>query len=69
MKGISSLLGSVIALIGAVVYMDHASGQADGEATPIFGVKIPLGWDRRRHADYWAVNSRPEFGSGMVAMR
>jgi hypothetical protein len=50
MKGISSLLRSVIALIGAVVYMDNSSGQAD--ATPIFGVKIPLGWDRRRHTDY-----------------
>jgi hypothetical protein len=44
MKGIASLLGAVIALTGAVVYMAHAAGQADGEAAPIFGVKIPPGY-------------------------
>jgi hypothetical protein len=44
MKGIAYLLGAVIALTGAVVYMAHASGQADGEAAPIFGVKIPPGY-------------------------
>jgi hypothetical protein len=44
MKGIAYLLGAVIALTGAVVYMAHASGQADGEAAPIFGVKVPPGY-------------------------
>jgi hypothetical protein len=29
------------ALAGAVAYMAPSSGQADGEAAPIFGVKIP----------------------------
>ncbi len=31
----------VVALAGAVAYMAPVSGQADGEAAPIFGVKIP----------------------------
>jgi hypothetical protein len=44
MRGIAYLLGAVIAMTGAVVYMAHASGQADGEAAPIFGVKIPPGY-------------------------
>jgi Cytochrome P460 len=44
MRGIVYLLGAVIALTGAVVYMAHASGHADGEAAPIFGVKIPRGY-------------------------
>ena len=43
MKGIAYLF-AVIALTGAVVYMAHASGQADGEAAPIFGVKVPPGY-------------------------
>src|SRR5271170_7127892 len=34
----------VVALAGAVAYMAPASGQADGEAAPIFGVKIPPGY-------------------------
>jgi hypothetical protein len=44
MKGIAYLLSAVIALTAAVVYMAHASGQADGEAAPIFGVKVPPGY-------------------------
>jgi hypothetical protein len=44
MRGIAYLLGAVVALTGVVVYMAHASGNADGEAAPIFGVKIPPGY-------------------------
>ena len=44
MKGIAYLLGAVMGLTGEVVYMAHASGQADGEAAPIFGVKVPPGY-------------------------
>src|SRR5271165_6044120 len=44
MRGIAYLLVAVVALTGVVVYMAHASGQADGEAAPIFGVKIPPGY-------------------------
>src|ERR1700688_5250843 len=44
MRGIAYLLGAVVALTGVVAYMAHASGHADGEAAPIFGVKIPPGY-------------------------
>ena len=44
MKEFAYLLVSVVALIGAVVYMAHASGRPDEEADPIFGIKIPPGY-------------------------
>jgi len=44
MRGIAYLLGAVVALTGAVVCIAHASGHADEEAAPIFGVKIPPGY-------------------------
>jgi hypothetical protein len=31
-------------MTGAVVYMAHASEQAGGEATPMFGIKVPAGY-------------------------
>jgi hypothetical protein len=44
MRGMAYLLGTVVALAGMVVCMAYASGQADGEAAPIFGIKIPPGY-------------------------
>jgi len=44
MKRIAFVLVAVAALAGVVAYMAPASGQADGEAAPIFGVKIPPGY-------------------------
>ena len=44
MKEFAYLLVAVVALIGAVVYMAHASGRSDEEADPIFGIKIPPGY-------------------------
>jgi len=41
MKEFAYLLVAVVALIGVVVYMAHASGRSDEEADPIFGIKIP----------------------------
>jgi hypothetical protein len=38
------VLVAVAALTGVVAYMAPASGQADGEAAPIYGVKIPPGY-------------------------
>ena len=38
------LLFAVVAVIGVVVHMAHASGQGDGEAAPIYGIKIPVGY-------------------------
>ena len=44
MKGLGYFLVAVVAMTGVVVYMAHASGHADGEAAPIFGIKIPPGY-------------------------
>jgi hypothetical protein len=44
MRRIVFVLVGVAALAGVVAYMAPASGQADGEAAPIFGVKISPGY-------------------------
>jgi hypothetical protein len=44
MRRIGFVLFAVVALGGVVAYMASASGQANGEAAPIFGVKIPPGY-------------------------
>jgi hypothetical protein len=44
MRRIVFVLVAVGALAGVVAYVAPASGQADGEAAPIFGVKIPTGY-------------------------
>ena len=44
MRRIVFVLVAVVALAGVVAYVAPASGQADGEAAPIFGVKIPPGY-------------------------
>jgi Cytochrome P460 len=44
MRRIVFALVAVAALAGAGAYMAPASGQADGEAAPIFGIKIPAGY-------------------------
>src|SRR5262245_15532604 len=44
MRRIVSALVAVGALTGMVAYMAPASGQADGAAAPIYGVKIPSGY-------------------------
>jgi len=38
------VLTAVVALAGVVTYAADASEQTDGEAAPIFGVKIPTGY-------------------------
>ena len=44
MRRIVFVLVAVVALAGVVAYMAPASGQADGEAAPIYGVKLPPGY-------------------------
>jgi hypothetical protein len=44
MRAAAYLSGAVLALTLAVVYKVHPSGYAAGEATPIFGIKIPTGY-------------------------
>jgi hypothetical protein len=43
-KRIAFLLVAVAAVAGVVAFTVPASGHADGEAAPIFGVKIPPGY-------------------------
>jgi Cytochrome P460 len=44
MRRMVFVLVGVVALAGVVAYLAPASGQADGEAAPVFGVKIPAGY-------------------------
>jgi hypothetical protein len=44
MRAMACLLGAVVALTGSVIYLAHASGEADGAAAPIYGIKIPPGY-------------------------
>jgi hypothetical protein len=44
MRRIVFVLVAVGALAGMVAYITPASGQADGETAPIFGIKIPPGY-------------------------
>ena len=44
MKRIGFLLLAVATLSGIVAYMPRASGQTDGDSSPIYGVKIPAGY-------------------------
>jgi Cytochrome P460 len=44
MKRIAFLVVAVATLVGIVAYMAHASGQSDGDSSPIYGVKIPAGF-------------------------
>ncbi len=44
MRRIGFLLLAVATLAGIVAYVPHASGQSDGDSSPIYGVKIPAGY-------------------------
>ncbi len=44
MKGLAFLLVVVVALTSAGVYVVQASGRSDGQADPVFGIKIPPGY-------------------------
>lgn len=44
MRRIVSFLIAVATAVGVVALMPVASGRADGEAVPIFGIKIPPGY-------------------------
>jgi len=44
MRWLASVLSAVGALAGAVATMAPASGQTDGDAVPIYGIKIPPGY-------------------------
>jgi Cytochrome P460 len=44
MRRFAFALVAASTLAGGAAYMAPASGQADGEAAPIYGIKIPLGY-------------------------
>ncbi|HKX29129.1 MAG TPA: cytochrome P460 family protein [Blastocatellia bacterium] len=44
MRRIVFVMVLVVALAGVTAHVAPASGQTDGEATPIFGIKIPAGY-------------------------
>ena len=44
MKRIGFLLIAVVTVAGIVAHKAHASGQSDGDSSPIYGVKIPAGY-------------------------
>ena len=44
MRRIACLLLAVATVAGIVAYLAHASEQPDGDASPIYGVKIPAGF-------------------------
>jgi hypothetical protein len=44
MRRIVFVLVAVLALAGVIAYAAHASGRADQEAAPIFGVTLPAGY-------------------------
>jgi hypothetical protein len=44
MRGFAYFFAAVVALTGVPIQIGHASGDADGEASPIFGIKIPPGY-------------------------
>jgi hypothetical protein len=44
MKGIVFVSVAVAALAGGIAYIAPASGEADDEASPIYGVRIPTGY-------------------------
>ena len=44
MKRIGFLLLAVATLSGVYAYMAQASGQSDGDSSPIYGVKMPAGY-------------------------
>jgi Cytochrome P460 len=44
MKRIAFLLIALATVAGIVAFTAHASGQTNGEAAPIFGIKIPPGY-------------------------
>jgi hypothetical protein len=64
MRRIVFVLVAVVALGGGVAYMAPASGQADGEAAPIFGIKLPPGY-----RDWRLISVAHEEGSNLNDLR
>jgi hypothetical protein len=55
---------SVTALVGVAVYMESASGQSNGDAAPIYGVKLPEGYREWRLISVKRLTGKQLPGSG-----
>ncbi len=44
MRKIACLSGAIVVLTGLVICVAHASGHADGQVAPVFGITIPSGY-------------------------
>jgi cytochrome P460 len=64
MRRIAFALVALGALAGVATYMAPASGQADGEAAPIYGIKIPSGF-----RDWQLISVNHLAGSNVKQMR
>src|ERR1700685_2673851 len=58
MRAIAYLFGAVVALSAVVEYMAHATADADGQAAPIFGIKLPAGY-----RDWRVISAAHEAGN------
>jgi len=74
MKWIGFVLVAIAALAGASTYMSLASGQTDGKAAPIYGIKIPAAyrdWQliavKQLLVPGMADQLRAELGNGIAA--
>jgi hypothetical protein len=61
MKRIGFLLFAAVVVAGIVAHKAHATGQSDGDSSPIYGVKIPAGY---RDWQLIAVNQLHFAGKG-----
>ena len=64
MKWLASVFVAVGALIAAVAVMAPASGQADADAAPIYGIKIPQGY-----RDWQLISANHLMGGNLKQVR
>jgi hypothetical protein len=57
MRGIALAAVAVTAAAGAGAYIESAAGQPDGEVTPIYGIRIPVG-----HRDWRLISVKQLIG-------
>ena len=64
MKGIVFVSVAVAALAGGIAYIAPASGDTDGEASPIYGITIPAGY-----RDWHLISVKQLTGSSLKQLR
>ena len=64
MKRIACLTAATAAMVGGILYMASALGQTDGDASPIYGVKIPAGY-----RDWRLISVKQLAGNKLAAAR